>query len=231
VIGYAYACQWAERPAYRWSVETSIYIDGAHQGKGIGRALYAELFDRLRAQRFRIAVAGITLPNPASIRLHELMGFEPIGALRDIGWKDGWHDVGYWQLYLQPPGGRDPGRAAAAGAGRLTRVPSGNGRSRAAASDRAADRERRAAHRRRHHGAEARRTYGIRRRPAGRPPGSSHRGRRLRGARGGHRPRARPRLRLARSRLRRRDRAGGRLRDLHPDHSGLPDRTPRSPSR
>jgi phosphinothricin acetyltransferase len=108
VIGYAYACQWAERPAYRWSVETSIYIDGAHQGKGIGRVLYAELFDRLRAQRFRIAVAGITLPNPASIRLHESLGFEPIGALRDIGWKDGWHDVGYWQLYLQPPGDGTP---------------------------------------------------------------------------------------------------------------------------
>jgi L-amino acid N-acyltransferase YncA len=105
VLGYAYACRWAERAAYDWSVETSIYVAAGQQGKGVGRALYAELFDRLRAQGFRIAVAGITLPNPASIGLHESMGFEPIGALRDIGWKeDGWRDVGFWQLSLQPLG-------------------------------------------------------------------------------------------------------------------------------
>ncbi|HEX4753878.1 MAG TPA: GNAT family N-acetyltransferase [Solirubrobacterales bacterium] len=109
VVGYAYACRWAERPAYRWSVETSVYVDAAHHGRGVGRALYAELFERLRAQGFRVAVAGVTLPNPASIALHESMGFEPIGALRDIGWKQGtWLDVGYWQLYLQPPGTGTP---------------------------------------------------------------------------------------------------------------------------
>ena len=109
VIGYAYACRWAERAAYGWSVETSVYIDAAHHGKGVGRALYTELFERLRAQGFRVAVAGITLPNPASIGLHESMGFEPIGALRDVGFKHGaWHDVGYWQLYLQPLGDGDP---------------------------------------------------------------------------------------------------------------------------
>jgi L-amino acid N-acyltransferase YncA len=109
VLGYAYACRWAERPAYDWSVETSIYVAAGQQGKGVGRALYAELFERLRAQGFRIAVAGITLPNPASIGLHESMGFEPIGALRDIGWKeDGWRDVGFWQLSLQPLGEGTP---------------------------------------------------------------------------------------------------------------------------
>jgi L-amino acid N-acyltransferase YncA len=109
VVGYAYACQWAARPAYRWSVEASVYVDAAHHGRGIGRALYAELFARLRAQCFRIAVAGITLPNPASIGLHESMGFAPIGALRDIGWKAGaWRDVGYWQLYLRPRGEGTP---------------------------------------------------------------------------------------------------------------------------
>lgn len=103
VVGYAYACRWRERSAYDWSVEVSVYVDPAHHGRGVGRALYAELFDRLRAQGFRSAVAGITLPNPASIGLHESMGFEPIGALRDIGWKNGgWHDVGYWQLALAP---------------------------------------------------------------------------------------------------------------------------------
>jgi len=103
VVGYAYACRWQERPAYGWAVEVSVYVDAGRQGEGIGRALYAELFDRLRAQGFRIAVAGITLPNPASIALHESMGFVPIGALREIGWKRGaWHDVGYWQLLLHP---------------------------------------------------------------------------------------------------------------------------------
>jgi phosphinothricin acetyltransferase len=105
VTGYAYACRWAARAAYDWSVETSVYVDRAHHGQGIGRALYTELFERLAAQGFRIAVAGVTLPNPASIGLHESMGFEPIGALRDIGFKAGsWYDVGYWQRPLAPLG-------------------------------------------------------------------------------------------------------------------------------
>ncbi|HVX33716.1 MAG TPA: arsinothricin resistance N-acetyltransferase ArsN1 family B [Solirubrobacterales bacterium] len=103
VVGYAYACRWRERPAYDWAVEVSVYVDPARTGEGVGRALYAELLDRLRAQGFHVAVAGITLPNPASIALHERMGFEPIGALREVGWKLGaWHDVGYWQLLLAP---------------------------------------------------------------------------------------------------------------------------------
>jgi phosphinothricin acetyltransferase len=109
VLGYAYACRWAERAAYDWSVEVSIYVGSGHQGRGLGRALYEELFARLRAQGFRIAVAGVTLPNPASIALHEHLGFEPIGALRDIGWKEGgWRDVGYWQLSLAPAGDGPP---------------------------------------------------------------------------------------------------------------------------
>jgi phosphinothricin acetyltransferase len=109
VIGYAYACRWAERPAYDWSVETSVYVDAAQHGKGVGRALYTELFDRLAAQGFRIAVAGVTLPNPASIALHESMGFQPIGSLREIGWKEGgWRDVGYWQRRLAPLGDGAP---------------------------------------------------------------------------------------------------------------------------
>jgi L-amino acid N-acyltransferase YncA len=109
VVGYAYACRWADRAAYDWSVETSVYVDAAHHGKGIGRALYAELFERLTAQGFRVAVAGITLPNPASIGLHESMGFEPIGVLRDIGWKEGaWREVGYWQRGLAPLGDGAP---------------------------------------------------------------------------------------------------------------------------
>ena len=109
VVGYAYACRWKERPAYDWSVEMSAYVAPAHHGRGVGRALYEELIDRLRGQGYRMAVAGITLPNPASVALHERLGFEPIGALRDIGWKDGdWRDVGYWQLYLRQPGDGAP---------------------------------------------------------------------------------------------------------------------------
>jgi L-amino acid N-acyltransferase YncA len=109
VIGYAYACRWAERAAYDWSVEVSVYVDSSHHGEGVGRALYTELFGRLRAQGFRVAVAGVTLPNPASVGLHESLGFEPIGALRNVGFKRGaWHDVGYWQLLLQPLGEGEP---------------------------------------------------------------------------------------------------------------------------
>ena len=109
VVGYAYACRWRERPAYDWAVEVSVYVDPAHKGEGVGGALYAELLDRLRAQGFRIAVAGITLPNPASIALHERLGFEPIGALRAVGWKlGGWQDVGYWQLLLAPDAADPP---------------------------------------------------------------------------------------------------------------------------
>lgn len=109
VVGYAYACPWAERPAYRWSVETSVYIDAPHHGQGLGRALYTDLLDRLRTQGFRTAMAGVTLPNLASVRLHESIGFEPVGVLRDIGWKQGaWHDVGWWELALLERGEGTP---------------------------------------------------------------------------------------------------------------------------
>ncbi|MBS1883907.1 MAG: N-acetyltransferase [Actinobacteria bacterium] len=105
VLGYAYACRWGERAAYDWAVETSVYVDDCHHRRGVGRALYAELFERLRAQGYRVAVARITLPNPASSALHESIGFVPVGTLRDIGWKAGsWRDVGYWQLDLRPAG-------------------------------------------------------------------------------------------------------------------------------
>jgi L-amino acid N-acyltransferase YncA len=103
VVGYAYACPHRHRPAYRWAVETSVYVAAGEWGKGIGRALYEELATRLRAQRFHVACAGITLPNAASVALHEGAGFAPVGVYRRIGWKDGaWHDVGWWQLELQP---------------------------------------------------------------------------------------------------------------------------------
>ncbi|HET9162438.1 MAG TPA: arsinothricin resistance N-acetyltransferase ArsN1 family B [Solirubrobacterales bacterium] len=109
VLAYAYACPHRYRPAYRWAVETSVYVAGEARRSGLGRALYAELTERLRRQRFQVACAGITLPNEASVSLHESIGFVPVGVYRRIGWKDGaWRDVGWWQLELQPPGEGPP---------------------------------------------------------------------------------------------------------------------------
>jgi len=101
VVGYAYACENRSRAAYRWSVDAGIYLDAAAQGKGIGRALYARLFSLLRAQGYVNVFAGITLPNDASVGLHEAMGFALTGVYRNIGYKFGaWHDVGWWQLVI-----------------------------------------------------------------------------------------------------------------------------------
>jgi phosphinothricin acetyltransferase len=109
VAGYAYACPHRYRPAYRWAVETSVYVAEGERGRGHGRALYAELAERLRRQRFQVACAGITLPNEASVALHEGAGFVPVGVYRRIGWKDGaWRDVGWWQLELARPGDGPP---------------------------------------------------------------------------------------------------------------------------
>jgi len=104
VVGYAYATAFNERPAYRWSASVSVYIAEAARGQGVGRALYEALFDRLRDRGFRTACAGITLPNEASLGLHEALGFEQVGLNREIGWKEGaWRDVGWFQLELAPP--------------------------------------------------------------------------------------------------------------------------------
>jgi phosphinothricin acetyltransferase len=116
VVGYAYAGPHNERWAYRWSVNTAIYITHTHQRRGAGRALYAALFDLLRGLGHYKAVAGITLPNPASIGLHEAMGFELVGVYRDIGYKLGaWRDVAWYQASIQPvpPEPREPRTIAA----------------------------------------------------------------------------------------------------------------------
>lgn len=103
VVGYAYATKYNERPAYRWSTSVSVYVGEGERGRGVGRALYAALFERLRERGFRMACAGITLPNEASVALHERLGFEQVGLNRQIGWKHGaWRDVGWWQLELTP---------------------------------------------------------------------------------------------------------------------------------
>ena len=103
VVGYAYATAFNERPAYRWSASVSVYIADGARGSGVGRALYEALFARLRERGFRMACAGITLPNEPSMRLHESLGFGLVGINREIGWKQGaWHDVGWYQLELTP---------------------------------------------------------------------------------------------------------------------------------
>jgi len=106
LLGYAYATRHRERACYRWATDVTVYVTPGRQRGGVGRALYTTLFNLLAGQGFRVACAGITLPNQASVGLHEALGFRPVGVYRNIGWKfDAWHDVGWWQLEL---GGEDP---------------------------------------------------------------------------------------------------------------------------
>jgi L-amino acid N-acyltransferase YncA len=103
VLGYAYGSRHSERAAYQWSVDATIYVSPLAQRTGLGRGLYTSLFQILALQGYYKAYAGITLPNPASVGLHEAMSFKPVGIYRGVGYKlGGWHDVGWWQLSLQP---------------------------------------------------------------------------------------------------------------------------------
>jgi L-amino acid N-acyltransferase YncA len=102
ILGYVYASQHRTRPAYQWSVDVSVYVHPNARRSGVGQALYRSLFALLALQGFYQAYAGITLPNPASVGLHESLGFQPVGVYRDVGYKLGaWHDVGWWQLALR----------------------------------------------------------------------------------------------------------------------------------
>lgn len=104
VLGYAYATRFRDRPAYRYVVETSIYMTDASRGQGAGRLLYEALIDTLRVQGFVHAIGAIALPNDASIRLHEAAGFRRAGVYREVGFKHGqWIDVGFWQCELNAP--------------------------------------------------------------------------------------------------------------------------------
>jgi len=101
VLGYAYASKWKERSAYRFSVESSIYLHTDARGKGHARRLYAHLFELLRQSGVHLVIGGVALPNEASVGLHEKLGFERVGAFREVGRKFGrWIDVSYWQLKL-----------------------------------------------------------------------------------------------------------------------------------
>lgn len=103
VLGYAYASQHRVRSAYQWSVDVSVYIHEQSRRQGLGRKLYTTLFELLRQQGFYNVYAGITLPNPGSVALHEAMGMKPLGIYQKVGYKLGaWHDVGWWQGQLQP---------------------------------------------------------------------------------------------------------------------------------
>ena len=101
IVGYAYAKRWRERSAYRHSVETSVYLDPARIGRGIGRALYVALIDALRPLSIHAVIGGVALPNDASVALHERLGFRKVAHFEQVGFKhDRWIDVGYWQLLL-----------------------------------------------------------------------------------------------------------------------------------
>jgi phosphinothricin acetyltransferase len=101
VVGYAYGVPHKERAAYRFSCEVSVYVEQGRRRTGSGRALYEALLERLAARGYRMAVAGMTLPNEASAGLHRAMGFEPVGVYRQIGWKFGaWHEVAWMQRAL-----------------------------------------------------------------------------------------------------------------------------------
>jgi phosphinothricin acetyltransferase len=101
VVGYAYAGKHRERLAYQWSADVSCYVHPGARGRGVGKALYRELLRVLLGQGFVNAYAGIALPNDASVRLHESVGFEFLGVYRGVGFKQGeWRDVGWWHCRL-----------------------------------------------------------------------------------------------------------------------------------
>ena len=99
--GFAYASKWKGRRAYRFSVESTVYLHRDHTGRGIGRALYGRLLEEIRARRMHAVIGGIALPNAASIALHERLGFRKVAHFEQVGYKqDRWIDVGYWQLLI-----------------------------------------------------------------------------------------------------------------------------------
>lgn len=101
VMGYAYANTWKVRSAFRFTVESSIYLDPQHTGRGLGSMLYSELFRILKERGVHVVIGGIALPNEASVALHEKFGMEKVAHFRQVGYKFGrWIDVGYWQLTL-----------------------------------------------------------------------------------------------------------------------------------
>lgn len=101
IVGYAKSNTWRDRAAYQWTCETALYIAHDARGRGFGRALYTMLLAECARRGFHSAVAGVTLPNPSSVALHEHLGFAPVGTFRHAGFKlDAWHDVAWFQKML-----------------------------------------------------------------------------------------------------------------------------------
>lgn len=113
VVGFAYAAPHRARAGYRWSVDVSVYLAPAACGRGLGTALYEVLLPTVARLGYVSAYAGVALPNDASVRLHERMGFSAVGVYRGVGFKHGrWVDVGWWQRPLvdPPPSPAEPRR-------------------------------------------------------------------------------------------------------------------------
>jgi L-amino acid N-acyltransferase YncA len=103
VLAYAYATPWRVRSAYRFSVESSVYVAPGQARRGLGVQLYRTLLDDLRARGLQVVIGGIAQPNPASVGLHEALGFNKVAHFSRVGRKFGrWVDVGYWELQLAP---------------------------------------------------------------------------------------------------------------------------------
>lgn len=101
ILGYAYASKFRERLAYRFSTESTVYVHPDHFGKGLGKQLYAELIDLIKLADFHSIIGVITLPNDASIALHEKFGFKKVGHFSEVGFKfNQWMDVGFWELKI-----------------------------------------------------------------------------------------------------------------------------------
>ncbi|MCF7560290.1 N-acetyltransferase family protein [Sabulilitoribacter multivorans] len=101
ILGYAYANTFRTKPAYKNTVELTVYIDHENLGKQIGKKLYTELIMQLKKQKYHVLIGGLTLPNDASVKLHENFGFEKVAHFKEVGYKfNAWYDVGFWQLTL-----------------------------------------------------------------------------------------------------------------------------------
>lgn len=106
ILGYAYASDFRARAAYGATRETTVYVSTDHHGRGVGRALLEELLAILESRGVRVAIAGIALPNDASIALHQRLGFQLVGTFNEVGHKFGaWHDLSFWQRSLGPEAG------------------------------------------------------------------------------------------------------------------------------
>ena len=101
IIGYAYAGKWRYKPAYKQTAEITVYVKHDEHGKQIGTKLYVELLKQLKQQNFHTVIGGVTLPNEASVKLHEKFGFQKAAHFKAVGLKfNQWQDVGFWQLSL-----------------------------------------------------------------------------------------------------------------------------------